>query len=69
MLDGGDKSEQWKNVFLLLAIIFIFCSSLYVIMGSGEVQYWNDLDKKETEEVVFLEECKTIQGQEMEKNI
>lgn len=51
---------QWQIVFWILAIIYIVGSLAYLIMGSGELQPWNNppekgaLDNRETEEGVPL---------------
>lgn len=51
---------QWQIVFAVLAATYIFGSLAFVIMGSGELQAWNNPPErpsksvKETEEAVPL---------------
>lgn len=49
---------QWQIVFWILAIVYIVGSSAYLIMGTGELQAWNNPPEKgainETEEGVPL---------------
>ncbi|XP_035796100.1 sialin-like isoform X1 [Anopheles albimanus] len=52
---------QWQIVFWILAVIYIVGSSAYVLMGTGELQAWNNPPEKgdakvETEEGVPLNE-------------
>lgn len=51
---------QWQIVFWILAVIYIVGSSAYLIMGTGELQPWNNppekgaIENRETEEGVPL---------------
>ncbi|XP_052864741.1 sialin [Anopheles cruzii] len=60
-IDDPYSYAQWQIVFWILAVIYITGSSAYVIMGTGELQAWNNPPEKddasrETEEGVPLNE-------------
>uniref|UniRef100_A0AAG5D7W2 Major facilitator superfamily (MFS) profile domain-containing protein n=1 Tax=Anopheles atroparvus TaxID=41427 RepID=A0AAG5D7W2_ANOAO len=55
---------QWQIVFWILAVVYITGSSAYVIMGTGELQAWNNPPEpedanRETEEGVPLNQRNT----------
>ncbi|XP_053690562.1 sialin [Sabethes cyaneus] len=61
VLTYEDKSYgQWQIVFWILAVVYIVGSSAYVVMGTGELQAWNNppergvTDNHEAEEGVPL---------------
>lgn len=56
---GENKVTQWRNVFLLISFVYIFCSIVYVIFGSGEVQPWNEVVIENKEESAFIEDGKS----------
>lgn len=39
--------EQWKFVFLILACIYLFGGYHYMILGTGELQPWNSVQREE----------------------
>lgn len=39
------SQEKWRKVFVLCAIIYVFCATFYIIFGSGERQAWDDPQK------------------------
>ncbi|XP_055598838.1 sialin [Uranotaenia lowii] len=55
---------QWQIVFWILAIVYIVGSSAYLLMGTGELQAWNNPpekgDHRETEEGVPLNQQPAI---------
>lgn len=42
---------QWRIVFFIAAIIYIFCATFYIIFASGERQAWDNpqLDEPESQ--------------------
>ncbi len=38
--------DEWREVFMISAEIYIFGIIMYVLLGSGEKQYWADGVKK-----------------------
>lgn len=38
--------EQWKNVFLISAAMYVVSGLIFIAFGSGKVQSWNDVKKK-----------------------
>ncbi|XP_055590927.1 sialin-like [Uranotaenia lowii] len=46
--EESNTIEQWKNVFLISAGIYILCGCVFVVFGSGKVQKWNDVQAPTT---------------------
>ncbi|XP_021707113.1 sialin [Aedes aegypti] len=38
--------EQWKNVFLISAAMYVVSGLIFIAFGSGKVQSWNDVKQK-----------------------
>lgn len=38
--------EQWKNVFLISAAMYVVSGVIFIVFGSGKVQSWNEVKKK-----------------------
>ncbi|KFB39876.1 sodium-dependent phosphate transporter [Anopheles sinensis] len=61
----GQSYGQWQIVFWILAVIYITGSSAYVLMGTGELQAWNNPPEpgdgnRETEEGVPLNQRNAV---------
>jgi hypothetical protein len=41
---------QWRYVFAIACILNVFCTSVFTMFGSGEVQSWNEPKKKDEKE-------------------
>lgn len=50
-----DKCEQWRNVFMFVAFVYVTCCTTYVAFGSGRVQSWNQKMETIAEETLFLD--------------
>lgn len=37
--------DEWSTIFLIGAIAYIAPAIIFMIFGSGKIQYWNDLQK------------------------
>lgn len=42
-------ADEWSWIFLIGAIAYIASAILFILFGSGNIQYWNDLENKDTE--------------------
>ncbi|XP_037025020.1 sialin-like [Bradysia coprophila] len=51
--------DEWSSVFLIGAIAYIAPAILFIIFGSGKIQYWNDLDLPKTDDHKSEEESST----------
>ncbi|XP_037958154.1 sialin [Teleopsis dalmanni] len=58
MLMQGDESNyrQWQKVFWVLAVTYISGALVYVVLGSGELQSWNNESKITTLDSINIEE-------------
>ncbi|XP_055624146.1 sialin-like isoform X2 [Toxorhynchites rutilus septentrionalis] len=42
--------EEWRNVFLISAGIYVISGIIFIVFGSGKVQKWNEIVKKPQEQ-------------------
>ncbi|PIC39944.1 hypothetical protein B9Z55_011465 [Caenorhabditis nigoni] len=54
---------EWKNIFIILALLHIISGSIFILFGSGDLQEWakieeNDVELKEKEQLQISEGVK-----------
>lgn len=58
--------EEWKNVFLISAAIYIISGVIFIFFGSGKVQSWNEIKEQASTEATSAtnaptcEECSPV---------
>ncbi|XP_039955350.1 sialin isoform X1 [Bactrocera tryoni] len=63
-LTYDDKSyHQWQIVFGILAVTYISSAIVYIILGSGELQPWNNPPEKQRRSVVSAEEGEPLKNE------
>lgn len=63
--------EQWRWVFWILVGIYLFGGAAYLLLGSGELQPWNQVAKTEEDgpEGVPLKKMNDTENKENENNV
>lgn len=46
---NNQRYSSWSMIFWILAIIYCTGASVFFIFGTGEMQHWNDLEKRTPE--------------------
>ncbi|KAL0269008.1 UNVERIFIED_CONTAM: hypothetical protein PYX00_010755 [Menopon gallinae] len=52
---GSEVALHWRSVFIVMAAVYTFCCTIFMIFGSGEVQSWNQTSNAAKEDVILLE--------------
>ncbi|GAB6024757.1 hypothetical protein CHUAL_009884 [Chamberlinius hualienensis] len=47
---GTDNQDSWNIIFYITFAIYIATTAEYIILGSGELQYWNDISNLQVQE-------------------
>ncbi len=46
--------EEWREVFIIAAEVYLFGAAIYAILGDGKKQWWADGDRRKLKHQIDL---------------
>lgn len=65
--NNNHTSEQWSYVFWILAVIYIVGSLTYLLLGSGNLQPWNSVIRRDSANGIKIKELEPLKTINKEK--